>query len=318
MPKIAVYAGHGGTDWGAVGNGLKEKDLNLALSNEVTNLLRQRGYEVINNRTIDVNRSITADASLANRSNVDAVVEIHQNSNPGPPSNGTETFYSVKDTGKGKALAKAINDRIVALGFADRGIKTRANMFGQDALGIIRLSNAPTVLVETAFINSPEDMARFDVNKIANAIVGGIVQEFPISTPSAPSAVGDAVVAKIQTTLNQRYNTGLTVDGIAGARTRKALVKGLQTELNRQFGANLAVDGVFGRATQAATRPVRKGARGNITYLIQAALYIKGYRLNPDGIFGDRTEAAIRDFQRNNGLTVDGVAGPITQSALFR
>ncbi len=328
MPRIAVFAGHGGSDPGAVANGLQEKDLNLALSNEVSKILRQRGYEVVNNRTTDLNRSITADAYLANRNNVDAVVEIHQNSNFGTPGSGVEAFYSIKDTGKGKALAQAIVNNIAALGFPNRGIKTSTNAAGQDALGILRLTNGPTVLVETSFINSPEDMARFNVNQISTAIANGVSQVFPVSgapggggTPSVPPTTptaGDPVVRNIQSTLNQRYNAGLSVDGKAGAKTKQALVKGLQTELNRQFGANLTVDGSFGPATRAATKSFRRGNRGNIVYLIQAALYIKGYSTTPDGVFGPQTEAAVRSFQKNNGLSVDGVAGPQTQYALFR
>ncbi len=328
MPKIAVFAGHGGSDPGAVANNLQEKDLNLALSNEVSKILRQRGYEVINNRTTDVNRSITGDAYMANRNNVDAMVEIHQNSNFGTPGSGTEAFYSVKDTGKGKALAEAINNNIAALGFPNRGIKTRTNATGEDSLGILRLTNAPSVLVETSFINNPQDMARFDVNKIATAIANGVTQVFPVSgapsgggTPSVPPSTptsGDPVVRNIQSTLNQRYNAGLAVDGKAGAKTKQALVKGLQTELNRQFGANLVVDGSFGPATKAATKSFRRGTRGNIIYLIQAALYIKGYSIDPDGVFGPQTEAVVRSFQRNNGLTADGVVGPQTQYVLFR
>ncbi len=315
MPRIAVYAGHGGSDPGAVYGNLLEKNLNLALSNEVTKLLRQRGYEVINNRTTDTNRSITADANLANSSNVDAVVEIHQNSNIGTPSSGTETYYSIKDTGKGKALAKAINNQIVALGFRDRGIKTKTNLFGQDAFAIIRQSNAPTVLVETAFINNPQDMARFNVSQIAQAIAGGVEQVFPISSVPSPNI---SVIKNIQQTLNSLYNTGLVVDGIAGTRTKQALVKGVQTELNRQYNAGLTVDGVFGNATTAAIRNVKKGDRGNIVYLIQAALYIKGYASVPDGVFGSQTEAAVKAFQKNNGLTADGIAGGATQTALFK
>ncbi len=317
MPKIAVFAGHGGSDFGAIGNGLREKDLNLALSNEVTKILRQNGYEVLNNRTTDVNRSITADANLANNEKVDAVVEIHQNSNSGIPGTGTEVLYSIKDTGKGKALAQAIVDKIAALGFKNRGIKTAINLLGQDTFAILRLSNAPTALVETAFINNPVDMELFDVNKISKAIAEGIMQIFPVSsTPSKPTT-GDSVVKSIQSTLNQRYSANLIIDGVAGAKTKQALVKGLQTELNRQYNANLKVDGAFRPSTASALKIVRKGARGSITYLIQAALYLKGYKVTPDGVFGDQTETAIREFQRDNGLTVDGIAGPATQTALF-
>jgi len=57
MARIAVYAGHGGSDPGAIGNGFRESDLNLAVSNQASNILRGLGYTVINNRTTESVRS---------------------------------------------------------------------------------------------------------------------------------------------------------------------------------------------------------------------------------------------------------------------
>ena len=316
-PRIAVFAGHGGTDPGAVANGLYEKNINLALSNEVTRILRARGYQVINNRTTDVNRNLNADIALANRSNVDGIVEIHMNSNLGAPGTGTEAYYSIHG-GKSKDLAQALVNNIAALGFANRGIKTRIGSTGQDFFGIIRYTNAPAVLLETAFINNPNDMARLDIGRVSQAIANGIMQVFP-STAAPPPVTGDPVVRQIQTTLNQRYGFDLTVDGIFGRATKTAMVMGLQMELNRQFGRNLVVDGVFGPATRSAAVNVRPGAVGNITYLIQSALYTRGYTgVIPDGTFGASTETTVRAFQRDQGLMIDGVAGPATQDRLFR
>jgi peptidoglycan hydrolase-like protein with peptidoglycan-binding domain len=136
--------------------------------------------------------------------------------------------------------------------------------------------------------------------------------------PSIPNP-GDPVVRQIQTTLNLRYDAGLAVDGIFGPATKAALIRGLQSELNTQFGRNLALTGTFDAATRAATVNVRPGASGNITYLLQAALFANGHaNVVPDGIFGPRTEAAVRQFQRDQGLSADGVIGPLTQERLFR
>ncbi|MCL1919068.1 MAG: N-acetylmuramoyl-L-alanine amidase [Peptococcaceae bacterium] len=316
---IAIFAGHGGSDFGAVANGVYEKDINLALSNEVTRILRQRGYTVINNRTTDVNRNINADVALANRSNVDAVVEIHMNSNLGNPGTGTEAYFSIRG-GRDRDLAAALVYAIAALGFANRGIKTRTNAAGQDYFGIIRDTYAPAVLVEVAFINNPNDMAMLNIGRVSQAIANAVMQVFPLAgVPPVPPATGDPVVRQIQATLNQRYGANLGVDGIFGRLTKVAMVRGLQTELNRQFGRNLVVDGVFGPATRAAAVSVRPGAQGNITYLIQAALYTRGYTsVIPDGVFGPGTETAVRAFQRDQGLAADGIVGPNTQDRLFR
>ena len=256
MPKIAIFAGHGGTDWGAVGvNGLKEKDLNLAVSNATSSILRAWGYWVFNNRKTDVNRDIAADAKYANDNRVDALIEIHQNSNEGPPGTGSEVFYSIRDTGRGRMLASAILRRLVALGFADRGIKTQLNASGQDAFGTIRLANMPAVLVECAFINNPNDMARFDVNQVARAVAEGIREVFPIGGTTIPpfpgtslrlGSTGDAV-RQVQSCLNNISTRlpsipRLLEDGVFGNATLNAV-----RIFQQIFG--LTVDGVVGPMT---------------------------------------------------------------------
>lgn len=141
----------------------------------------------------------------------------------------------------------------------------------------------------------------------------------PKPTASKPKQTGDATIRSIQSTLNSRYKAGLSVDGIYGPNTKKALIKGYQTELNRQYGAKLAVDGVWGTKTKSATRTVRKGASGNITYILQAVLYCLGH--NPkgvDGKFGANTESAVKSFQKAKGLAVDGIAGKNTFEGAFK
>lgn len=98
------------------------------------------------------------------------------------------------------------------------------------------------------------------------------------------------------------------------------IVKDLQTELNRQFNKGLAVDGWFGQNTINALVNVRKGARGNLTRIIQRRLIAKGYKLRhgPDGIFGNGTYNAVVKFQRANKLSADGIVGKNTWKALFR
>ena len=121
----------------------------------------------------------------------------------------------------------------------------------------------------------------------------------------------------IQEWLNRHYSTGLSLDNIYGIETKKALIKGLQTELNTQFNRGLEVDGIWGSKTYNACINVRKGAEGNITMLIQMCLFIKGYNVSMDKKFGNDTQAKVKQFQNDNGLTVDGVVGKNTFKALF-
>lgn len=61
----------------------------------------------------------------------------------------------------------------------------------------------------------------------------------------------------------------------------------------------------------------KMGSRGEEVRLIQQKLKERGlYKGNIDGIFGAQTEAAVKKFQRQQGLTVDGIAGSRTLKAL--
>ena len=59
------------------------------------------------------------------------------------------------------------------------------------------------------------------------------------------------------------------------------------------------------------------GSRGNEVTQIQTKLKRWGYYTGSvDGIYGSKTVAAVKYFQRKNGLTVDGIAGPATLKAM--
>lgn len=126
-------------------------------------------------------------------------------------------------------------------------------------------------------------------------------------------------VADVQRWLNQEYGFALDIDNSAGPLTWTALRKALQMEINRQSGAGLEIDGSIGPKTKAAILYTKRGVKGNITKLVQAALYCKGYDPNGlDGSFGPGMEAAVRKYQADHGLSVDGMAGRETQASLFR
>lgn len=95
-------------------------------------------------------------------------------------------------------------------------------------------------------------------------------------------------------------------------------VADLQAELNRQYHTGLAVDGLKGPKTLAACPTVRKGAKGNITRLIQKRLNSVGFNLSTDGIFGSGTHNAVKVFQKNRGLKQDGIVGRNTWNWLLK
>lgn len=64
-------------------------------------------------------------------------------------------------------------------------------------------------------------------------------------------------------------------------------------------------------------KTLRKGDSGLTVKWLQELLLAAGQDLGKaDGVFGAKTEAAVKEFQRANGLTVDGIAGKLTIAAL--
>lgn len=67
----------------------------------------------------------------------------------------------------------------------------------------------------------------------------------------------------------------------------------------------------------APDRNLRHGMTGSGVKWLQFELSAHGYNISIDGIFGPATEACVRMFQKDNSLTCDGIAGPLTIAALI-
>lgn len=63
---------------------------------------------------------------------------------------------------------------------------------------------------------------------------------------------------------------------------------------------------------------LKKGCRGEYVKKLQQMLVCLGYAVAVDGIFGAKTLAAVRAFQKDNGLTVDGIVGKNTWKILLQ
>lgn len=136
---------------------------------------------------------------------------------------------------------------------------------------------------------------RGDVD-IAKDYVIDEMEPTPAPTPQ-PQPTPQGEIAEIQQWLNDTYNTGIEVNNEWNDYTYSSLVSGLQIELNRQFGRNLVVDGIYGAKTSDAYCTLRRGARGNITRILQGILICKGYNQGGfDGIFRKRNRRSSYEY----------------------
>ena len=93
--------------------------------------------------------------------------------------------------------------------------------------------------------------------------------------------------------------------------------RGLTAALAVLFAVNAAVITLAQLVPDAGAESFKNGATGETVRKIQQRLSDWGYYSGAvDGIYGSATEAAVRKFQKKNGLTPDGVAGPATLAAI--
>lgn len=177
--RIALDAGHGGSDPGAVYKDRREKDDTLDLTLAVGDILKKNGIDVYYTRTTDEYETPFKKATNANNSGANLFVSIHRNSSENPNQySGVETLvYS--DTGLKAEVARNINNQLEDAGFKNLGVDERKNLV------VLKRTKMPAVLVEAGFINNDKDNYLFDeeFDSIAQAIADGILESIPSGRP---------------------------------------------------------------------------------------------------------------------------------------
>lgn len=157
MKKVFIGVGHGGTDPGAVGNGLREKDVNQEIALAMKAELEKNGVIVGISRLKDENDDIAEEIREANAFKPDLAIDVHTNAGGGK---GFEALIQTNGyAASSKKLAECIEKEVKAIGQVSRGLKTRKNEQGTDYFGFLRQVKAPAIITECAFVDG-------DFNKI--------------------------------------------------------------------------------------------------------------------------------------------------------
>lgn len=169
--KICINPGHTLSGSGSGAIGIKNESIeNRNVAKEVIRLLREQGHQVV--PTIIDKASTQGDylertVEIANKNNCDLFVSIHFNSYNGS-ANGTETLIYSSNS-KAQDEAARICNRISSLGFKNRGVKKRPDLY------VLRNTKMPALLVECCFIDSKVDMSIYNPEDMARAIVEGLL-----------------------------------------------------------------------------------------------------------------------------------------------
>ncbi|MCY8408953.1 N-acetylmuramoyl-L-alanine amidase [Bacillus haynesii] len=291
MKKVWLDAGHGGTDPGASGYGLQEKDVVLKIVKYAKSYLEAnyKNVQVKLTRSTDIFYGLSKRASMANQWGADLFVSVHANAGNGKGT-GFETFRYNGTSGNTlkfqECLHKEILSTMKAYGqISDRGLK-------QANYAVLRETRMPAVLTENLFIDRKED-----ADKLKDS---GFLK-----------AVGEAHARGIAKYLGL---SGGSSKQPAATAPKKAAPKKESTKKPAAKKYTLPT-GIYKYKS-----PMMKGTAVRQIQEACAALYFypeKGAKNNGiDGYYGKKTADAVKRFQLMHGLSPDGIYGPKTRATL--
>ena len=185
---IALDAGHGGSDTGAIGpTGVTEKGVTLRVAKALQKLLQSEGATVLMTRTTDTEVSpkkanasdveeLQARCDVGNDGNADIFISMHMDSFTNSTPSGTTGYYYTKGSKAGQRLAQYLSEGVVtALGTGNRGTKS-CNFY------VVKHTDMPATLVEMAFISNDKEEKLMNseagINRAAEGLLNGLRRFF--------------------------------------------------------------------------------------------------------------------------------------------
>lgn len=303
-----------------------ENEFNRAAKNKFIEACLRQGFSVYDVKPELYDVSIDERVRRINRQNLTALVTFAYNAygDSFNSASGLEVFYSPSNpqASESRRLAEDMYEELIqGTSQNGRGVKTLD-------VGVLSNVNCISSLIEAGFMTNLRE-AQLMINPLFQTEVGeeachGVCNFLGVSYlprnnlsnyPLLRRGSDNNFVFLLQFILNQ-YGNNLTVDGIFGSNTERAV---------RTFQQNngLSVDGIVGQNTWRTLLNLppypllRRGNSGAYVTFLQQLL--ESYLIpvgTIDGIFGSRTENAVRQFQQDNNLSVDGVVGNNTWNAL--
>ena len=177
LATVILDPGHGGSDGGAVadfeGTEIIEKEIDVAVTEMVKDLLERENIEVLLTREEDVDMDLKERTKFANSTDADLFVSLHCNTSEDISANGLECYYE-KQGEKGKDLAANIMEAAAATG------KIETRELRTEMMYVVRFAEMPSVLVEMGFMTNAEELEKLCRTSyqqiLADAIAEGILK----------------------------------------------------------------------------------------------------------------------------------------------
>lgn len=166
---VVLDAGHGGTDTGAIGGGIYEKDIVLDITKRIEKILKQKGYDVKMTRSDDTYVSLQDRVDISENVEPDIFVSVHVNSSVKPEITGIETHYYHQES---MSLAQTVHSTFASV------IQSPNRGLFKSKFYVINHTTSPAILIEIGFISNEYERAQLTGEKrkqeTAQAIADGI------------------------------------------------------------------------------------------------------------------------------------------------
>ena len=251
MAIYNIHAGHNFKVGGSSGY-FSETTESRNVKNAVISKLQSLDYKVYDctdDSGKTQNENLKNIVSKCNDHAADLNISIHFNASDGQ-GHGVEVLQYSNKT---QEVAQNICNAIAQLGFKNRGVKDRTDLY------VLKHTKAPAILIECCFCDSAIDAGLYNYDSMASAIVKGLTGQVANRVPQ----LSDNWISR------------------------------LKAECKKQGFSNYPT--------------VKEGAKGNITRLVQERLNSVGFNISVDGIFGEDTKKAVIVFQKNRGLSQNGI-----------
>lgn len=167
---IVLDAGHGGSDAGAIRDGVNEKDINLQVTLKLRDALVKQGAIVILTRDDDSALTLSERVDFISRNKPTLFLSIHTNAHTRSAINGIEAYYH---NDASLTLAQSIYQAVVD------GLGERGNWVRKRELAVVHHELAPSALIEIGYLSNDTNRSFLVTDeyqlKIADSIYKGIL-----------------------------------------------------------------------------------------------------------------------------------------------